>query len=146
VAIQLGGASSRVQLVGIDRVDFPTAIGRFDRDWGGGQPIGALMNLLARNADGVLVTRDLLAKGLKIGDPLSPAALRDDVRSIFGLGFFDDDDLCLRARRAGFSLAVALDCYVHHFGSQTFRAMGVDAVATNDPSAAIPVRDRFRSG
>jgi outer membrane protein insertion porin family len=28
--------------------------------------------------------------GTKIGDPLSPAALRDDVRSIFGLGFFDD--------------------------------------------------------
>ena len=26
----------------------------------------------------------------KIGDPLSPAALRDDVRSIFSLGFFDD--------------------------------------------------------
>ena len=26
----------------------------------------------------------------KIGDPLSPAALRDDVRSIFELGFFDD--------------------------------------------------------
>jgi hypothetical protein len=26
----------------------------------------------------------------KIGDPLAPAALRDDVRSIFDLGFFDD--------------------------------------------------------
>jgi outer membrane protein insertion porin family len=26
----------------------------------------------------------------KVGDPLSPTALRDDVRSIFGLGFFDD--------------------------------------------------------
>ncbi|MGH9390940.1 MAG: POTRA domain-containing protein, partial [Vicinamibacteria bacterium] len=26
----------------------------------------------------------------KIGDPLAPAALREDVRSIFGLGFFDD--------------------------------------------------------
>jgi outer membrane protein insertion porin family len=26
----------------------------------------------------------------KIGDPLAPAALRDDVRSIFALGFFDD--------------------------------------------------------
>src|SRR5262245_12930070 len=26
----------------------------------------------------------------KVGDPLAPAALRDDVRSIFGLGFFDD--------------------------------------------------------
>jgi tetratricopeptide (TPR) repeat protein len=44
----------------------------------------------------------------------------------FGLGFFDDDDLCLRARRAGFRLAVALDCYVHHFGSRTFRGLGVD--------------------
>jgi outer membrane protein insertion porin family len=26
----------------------------------------------------------------KIGDPFAPASLRDDVRSIFGLGFFDD--------------------------------------------------------
>ena len=47
----------------------------------------------------------------------------------FGLGFFDDDDLCLRARRAGFGIAVALDCYVHHFGSTTFRALGVDTAA-----------------
>ena len=44
----------------------------------------------------------------------------------FGLGFFDDDDLCLRARRAGFRLAVALDCYVHHFGSKTFRSLGIN--------------------
>jgi putative ABC transport system permease protein len=78
VAIQLGGASSRVQLVGIDRVDFPKVIGRFDREWGDGQPLGALMNLLARNADGVLVTRDLLAKGLKIGDPLPTLVKIDD--------------------------------------------------------------------
>src|SRR6185437_10326448 len=38
----------------------------------------------------------------------------------FGLGFFDDDDLALRARRAGFRLAVAHDLFVHHFGSRTF--------------------------
>lgn len=44
----------------------------------------------------------------------------------FGLGFFDDDDLCLRARRAGFRLALTLDCYVHHFGSRTFRGLGVN--------------------
>jgi glycosyltransferase involved in cell wall biosynthesis len=55
----------------------------------------------------------------------------------FGLGFFDDDDLCLRARRAGFSLTVALDCYVHHFGSQTFRAMGVDAVRQLQDNLAL---------
>jgi len=78
VAIQLGGTASKVQLVGIDRVDFPPTIGRFDREWGDGQPLGALMNLLARNADGVLVTRDLLAKGLKIGDPLPTLVKIDD--------------------------------------------------------------------
>ena len=33
----------------------------------------------------------------------------------FGLGFFDDDDLAERARRAGFELAVAHDLFVHHF-------------------------------
>ena len=45
----------------------------------------------------------------------------------FGLGFFDDDDLTERARRAGFELAVAHDLFVHHFGSRTFAGNGVDA-------------------
>jgi GT2 family glycosyltransferase/predicted Zn-dependent protease len=44
----------------------------------------------------------------------------------FGVGFFDDDDLCLRAREAGFRLVVALDVYVHHFGSQTFNGLALD--------------------
>jgi GT2 family glycosyltransferase len=34
-----------------------------------------------------------------------------------GMGFFDDDDPALRARQAGFELAVAQDLFVHHFGS-----------------------------
>ena len=38
----------------------------------------------------------------------------------FGLGFFDDDDLAERTRRAGFELAVAHDLFIHHFGSRTF--------------------------
>ncbi len=54
----------------------------------------------------------------------------------FGLGFFDDDDLAERARRAGFSLAVARDCFVHHFGSRTFAGNGVDAEALLDQNAA----------
>lgn len=44
----------------------------------------------------------------------------------FGLGFFDDDDLCLRARKQGFQLLVALDVFVHHFGSRTFQGLGID--------------------
>jgi glycosyltransferase involved in cell wall biosynthesis len=45
----------------------------------------------------------------------------------FGLGMFDDDDLAVRARRAGFELAVAHDLFVHHFGSRTFVGNGIDA-------------------
>jgi glycosyltransferase involved in cell wall biosynthesis len=45
----------------------------------------------------------------------------------FGLGLFDDDDLALRARRAGFELAVADDLFIHHFGSRTFAGNGIDA-------------------
>ncbi len=44
----------------------------------------------------------------------------------FGLGFFDDDDLAIRARRAGFELAVAHDLFIHHFGSRTFAGNGVN--------------------
>ncbi|SIN68756.1 Glycosyltransferase, GT2 family [Singulisphaera sp. GP187] len=52
----------------------------------------------------------------------------------FGLGLFDDDDLALRAQRAGFKLAVAVDLFVHHHGSRTFAGAGIDAeslLATN---------------
>ncbi len=44
----------------------------------------------------------------------------------YGLGFFDDDDLSVRALRAGYTLLVAQDVFVHHFGSRTFAALGVD--------------------
>ena len=53
----------------------------------------------------------------------------------FGLGFFDDDDLAERARRAGFGLAVAHDLFVHHFGSRTFVGNGVDAERVLDENA-----------
>ena len=53
----------------------------------------------------------------------------------FGLGFFDDDDLAERARRAGFELAVARDLFAHHFGSRTFVGNGVDAERVLDENA-----------
>ena len=53
----------------------------------------------------------------------------------FGLGFFDDDDLAERARRAGFELAVAHDLFVHHFGSRTFQGNGIDAEKLLDENA-----------
>jgi GT2 family glycosyltransferase/Flp pilus assembly protein TadD len=44
----------------------------------------------------------------------------------FGVGFFDDDDLSVRALKAGFQLLVALNVFVHHFGSRTFTGLGID--------------------
>jgi GT2 family glycosyltransferase/predicted Zn-dependent protease len=44
----------------------------------------------------------------------------------YGLGFFEDDDLCVRARRAGYRLLAAQNVYIHHFGSRTFTALGID--------------------
>lgn len=33
---------------------------------------------------------------------------------------------CLDAKKKGYKVGVAMDCYVHHFGSQTFNIMDVD--------------------
>ena len=59
----------------------------------------------------------------------------------FGLGFFDDDDLAVRARRAGFELAVAHDLFVHHFGSRTFAGNGIDAGRLLEDNAAAVRRE-----
>jgi GT2 family glycosyltransferase len=47
----------------------------------------------------------------------------------FGLGLFDDDDLGLRMRRAGYDLAVARDLFIHHHGSRTFAGAGIDTAS-----------------
>jgi GT2 family glycosyltransferase len=39
---------------------------------------------------------------------------------VFGLGNYDDDDYCLRARLAGYQLLIADDVFVHHYGSVSF--------------------------
>jgi GT2 family glycosyltransferase len=44
----------------------------------------------------------------------------------FPLGNFEDDDLCLRARRLGVRLLIARDAYVHHLGNRTFTLLAVD--------------------
>ena len=39
----------------------------------------------------------------------------------FGQGNFEDDDYCMRIRRAGYRLVVAADTFVHHYGSVSQR-------------------------
>lgn len=41
----------------------------------------------------------------------------------FGVGFFEDDDYCMRAKIAGFQVGIADDVFVHHHLSASFDAM-----------------------
>lgn len=44
----------------------------------------------------------------------------------FGIGNFEDDDLCLRVRTLGLRVWIASDVFIHHFGSQTFLGEKID--------------------
>ncbi len=47
----------------------------------------------------------------------------------YGIGWFDDDDYCLRAIAAGYRAVIAGDAFVHHYGGHTFLGAGVDTAA-----------------
>ncbi len=47
----------------------------------------------------------------------------------FKIGCFEDDDYCRRALEAGFKAYIAQHIFVHHFGSVTFKASGLDFAA-----------------
>lgn len=41
----------------------------------------------------------------------------------FLIGNSEDIDFCFRAKDLGMTIGIAEDCYIHHFGSQTFKEM-----------------------
>jgi GT2 family glycosyltransferase/tetratricopeptide (TPR) repeat protein len=45
----------------------------------------------------------------------------------FGLGMFEDNDICYRIRRSGYRLVIAGRSFVHHEGSKTMGRMRLDA-------------------
>lgn len=57
---------------------------------------------------------------------------RDVIDRIGGLderftpGNYEDDDFCLRAQLAGFKTVIAKDVFIHHYGSKSFKAEGVE--------------------
>ena len=81
--LALGGRSSTAQLVGVDRLTLPQVLRGFDPAWAGGASLGELMNRLAVEPAGALVSSDVLAKGLAIGDRLTvQAELYGDRRKV----------------------------------------------------------------
>jgi len=62
----------------------------------------------------------------------------------FGLGNFEDDDYCRRARQAGHRTVIARDAFIHHFGSVTHRAEGIDLAALLDRNERL-YHDKWKS-
>lgn len=60
----------------------------------------------------------------------------------FGIGFYEDDDLCLRLRQAGYRIMVAADVFVHHAGGVSFKTLGVPFGSPGDIGGRRN-RDRF---
>ncbi len=48
----------------------------------------------------------------------------------FSPGNFEDDDFCLRAQIAGYKTVIAKDVFIHHYGSKSFTAEGLERYKT----------------
>jgi GT2 family glycosyltransferase/SAM-dependent methyltransferase len=57
---------------------------------------------------------------------LFPRRLWEEVGELderFTVGMFEDDDFCVRVRRAGYRIVTAEDCFLHHFGNGSFKKL-----------------------
>ena len=66
--LQAGGTPLSIQVIGIDRLTFPRVVREYRRTWASGLSLGDLMNTLAQHPDGILVSRNMLREGIKVGD------------------------------------------------------------------------------
>jgi len=55
----------------------------------------------------------------------------------FGSGNFEDDDLCLKVRKKGYSIHVHEGVFIHHYGSQTFKVNKLDYSASLESKGAV---------
>ncbi len=54
----------------------------------------------------------------------------DGFDEIYGLGNFEDDDISLKIRAAGYALMVHDGTFIHHFGHSSFKANNIDLLAS----------------
>lgn len=70
---------------------------------------------------------------------LAPRRVLEEIGNLdedYGPGGFEDYDLCLRARLAGYRLVVARDVYIHHYGGRGYVDMRYEELRERN-------RDRF---
>ncbi len=63
----------------------------------------------------------------------------------YGIGGYEDDDLCRRILASGHRLLIAHESFVHHDGHQTFDANGLDWFAEQETNRE-PLRVALRPG
>ncbi len=54
----------------------------------------------------------------------------------FGIGNYEDDDLCLRIRQKGLAIMADESTFIHHYGSQSFKANDIDYQASMNTGQA----------
>ena len=76
-----------------------------------------------------------------------PRRVIDDVGPLseeYGLGYGEDDDYCIRLRRAGYLLGIAHDAYVHHDHHTTYRALfGDDGIREMGEQGLALLREKY---
>lgn len=72
--LSLGGGPREAQLIGVDRLSLPEVLRGWNPDWADGASLGELMNRLAAEPAGALVSRELLGRGLRIGQSFTVRA------------------------------------------------------------------------
>lgn len=61
----------------------------------------------------------------------------------YGLGNYEDDDLCLRAIRKGYRLKVVMDSFVHHIGHVTTRQLKAESLGSLLEQNAQKAEDKW---
>jgi tetratricopeptide (TPR) repeat protein len=91
----------------------------------GEQSVEEIENRLSQNAKNIV--EDVLElSGLCLLLKKQDYLELDGFDERFGLGNFEDDDLCLKTRLRGGRLLIVHDSYVHHLGNRTFIALETD--------------------
>ncbi|GEM_PF-5619491 len=55
----------------------------------------------------------------------------------YGTGNYEDDDLCLKVRQKGYAIMVDEGTFIHHYGSQTFKANRIDLLKSLDEKESV---------
>lgn len=106
------------QLVPEARYGTPSEMRRFARQWS--------------DSHRGMVSATLRLAGFALAVRRSSFEAVGGFNEVYGIGGFEDDDLCKRLTATGFKLLISHESFVHHEGHKTFDANGLDWYTTQE--------------